>query len=111
MTRPTKLNAAQKKLIANDYTFGTTITELANTHNVHPRTIYRALEDEGVLVVGKVAKKPSKASQALQVLKDHNLSIDDLKIILNLRRQASMARTPALFQSAPTMQAGAATRT
>lgn len=96
-----KLTTEQKQMVCDCITFNTANpTELANMLKVHPRTIYRALEEKGIATNPKIAtRKPSAGQQAVAILAKYGMTVEQLEVTLSRLKAAS--RTAALFTPQP----------
>lgn len=108
MTRTTKLSPAEKQHAVSSVVNRTnTVTEMANYFGVHPRTIYRALEESGE-GMAQTGRKPSAGKKALEIMARHGISVEQLDSVLTQAESFSVAKRPstpsktaALFHPAP----------
>jgi transposase-like protein len=79
-----------------------TVTQMANFHGCHPRTINRVMEERGLAAVTSKAKGISDAARVKKLLKEADMTMGQLEqLIGSLKTTPSLreqARTAALFR-------------
>lgn len=110
MTRPHKLTALQKAFAVDQVLAKhMTVTELAVMYRVHPRTIYRAMEEAGH-GTAQTDRKMSPGKKALEIMAKYGISVEQLEGVLIQATTFTIPKAPrapskaaALFHPAPTV--------